>query len=86
MTEERAPYTGWPMRNLIEMLRELARHEHTDVSVAAQAAEEIEELRNKERLLTIEIERLRSKLETVSELMEDIKFHARTASKTAALR
>ena len=45
MTEERAPYTGWPMRNIVEMLRELARHEHNDVSIATQAAEEIEALR-----------------------------------------
>ena len=46
MTEERAPYTGWPMRNLVEMLKQLGRHEHTDVSIAAQAADEIERLRH----------------------------------------
>ena len=57
-----------------------------DAGLLSHLLDHYERLLDEERLLTIEIERLRSKLETVSELMEDIKFHARTASKTAALR
>ena len=76
MTEERAPYNGWPMRNLVEMLQQLARHEHTDVSVAAQAAEEIEELRK-------EVERLTEALEVASDTFADIQLRARLAARAA---
>jgi len=76
MTEERAPYNGWPMRNLVEMLQQLARHEHTDVSVAAQAAEEIEELRR-------EVERLTEALEVASDTFADIQLRARLAARAA---
>ena len=76
MTEERAPYTGWPMRNLVEMLQQLARHEHTDVSIAAQAAEEIEALRR-------EVERLTEALEVASDTFVDIQLRARLAARAA---
>ena len=76
MSEERAPYNGWPMRNLVEMLQQLARHEHTDVSVAAQAAEEIEELRK-------EVERLTEALEVASDTFADIQLRARLAARAA---
>ena len=78
MTEERAAYTGWPMRNLVEMLRELSRHEHTDVSIAAQAAEEIEELRR-------EVKRMRDALEVASNTLADIQLQASIAARAAVM-
>jgi hypothetical protein len=76
MSEERPQYTGWPMGNMVEMLRELSRHEHTDVSVAAQAAEEIEELRK-------EVERLTEALEVAADTFADIQLRARLAARAA---
>ena len=76
MSEERAPYAGWPMGNMVEMLRELSRHEHSDVSVAAQAADEIEALRR-------EVERLRDALEVASDTFADIQLRARLAARAA---
>ena len=76
MSEERPQYTGWPMGNMVEMLQQLARHEHTDVSVAAQAAEEIEELRK-------EVERLTEALEVAADTFADIQLRARLAARAA---
>ena len=76
MSEERAPYNGWPMRNLVEMLQQLGRHEHTDVSIAAQAADEIEALRR-------EVEQLRDALEVASNTFADIQLQASIAARAA---
>ena len=77
MSEERAPYNGWPMRNLVEMLQQLGRHEHSDVSIAAQAADEIEALRR-------EVEQLRDALEVASNTFADIQLQSAIAARAAA--
>ena len=80
MTEERALYSKLP--TLIEQLRALSRYENSDFSLGDDAADEIERLRGQERLLTIEIERLRSKLEIIAELLSKIQFDASTAARS----
>lgn len=76
MSEERAPHNEWPMRNLVEMLQQLGRHEHADVSIAAQAADEIEALRR-------EVEQLRDALERASSTLANIQFQSCLAARAA---
>ena len=78
MSEERAPYNGWPMRNLVEMLQQLGRHEHTDVSIAHDAALEIRRLRRGIRVL---LEALDNAVEALDSDNPDIQLRAAVAAR-----
>ena len=83
MTEERAQYTGWPMKNLVKMLKELARYEHTDVSIAAQAAEEIRNLRH---AVSVLLEALDYAAEALDSDNPDIQLRAAVAARETLKR
>jgi len=57
-----------------------------DAARLAHLLDHYEWLRDEEKRLTVEVGRLRSKLETISELLVDIRFHAVTAAQLAAVK
>ena len=83
MTEERAPYNGWPMRNLVEMLQQLARFEHTDVSIAHDAALEIRNLRH---AVSVLLEALDDAAEALDSDNPDIQLRAAVAARETLKR
>ena len=83
MTEERAQYTGWPMRNLVEMLKQLGRHEHTDVSIAHDAALEIRNLRH---AVSVLLEALDNAADALDSDSPDIQLRAAIAARAAIKR
>ena len=83
MSEERAPYNGWPMRNLVEMLKELGRREHTDVSIAHDAALEIRNLRH---AVSVLLEALDNAAEALDSDNPDIQLRAAVAARETLKR
>jgi len=83
MSEEQAQYGGWPMRNLVEMLKQLGRHEHTDVSIAHDAALEIRRLR---RDVSVLLEALDDAVEALDSDNPDIQLRAAVAARETLKR
>ena len=71
------------MANLVEQLRALARAEHSDLSIAGDAADEIERLRDEKRyldaLIKTHIEGEEALQKTTKEARASIKRGARTS-------
>ena len=78
MSEEQAQYGGWPMRNLVEMLKQLGRREHTDVSIAHDAALEIRNLRH---AVSVLLEALKSAADALDSDNPDIQLRAAIAAR-----
>jgi len=83
MSEEQAQYGGWPMRNLVEMLKELGRREHTDVSIAHDAALEIRNLRH---AVSVLLEALDNAAEALDSDNPDIQLRAAVAARETLKR
>jgi len=83
MSEEQAQYGGWPMRNLVEMLKELGRREHTDVSIAHDAALEIRNLRH---AVSVLLEALDNAADALDSDSPDIQLRAAIAARAAIKR
>ena len=76
MTEERPAYLN--PKTLVDQLRAMSRHKHSDFSLGDDAADEIERLRR-------EVERLRDALQVAANTFADIQLQAGVAGRARRL-